>query len=416
MPSNTPHSFKPVSLPALRGSFGDWTYYSVVMTLKELAARVSFAEAIHPNKALSELIQRSLKQGRAKQIAEYLRDEDERFFNSLVVAVYDGAPQWVPLEVAPPKGDEPVLGGAAHCLGVLKLSGEEKLFAVDGQHRLAGMKHLVETARASAKLPALNDLVSVLFIAHRTDQVARTRRLFTTLNKTAIPVSKMERIALDENDSMAIIARQLVEDDQAFKAPRIAMHHTNNLGHDEAVALTTIGNLYDVLRLLFIAETGQKKRELEYERPDDETLASLFDVARGHFRLLARIEPGLAEYFRTSDPETVCKQYRHEDGGSIYFRPLGLTLMTEAAMKLKASSPRDWKKWLALLPRELSERPFAGTIWSHRGTIEPKHYTLCRNLLLYMCGSSPEDREELQERYREVMGERVQLPRRLTLE
>lgn len=49
----------------------------------------------------------------------------------------------------------------------------------------------------------------MLFAANLTRQEQereRTHRLFTTLNKSAKPVAKADIIALDEDDTMAIIA------------------------------------------------------------------------------------------------------------------------------------------------------------------------------------------------------------------
>lgn len=420
MPSN--ETTLSLALPALRGTFGDWTYYSVVIPLAELAKRVAFASEIHTNKGLSELIQRELKGGahggRALDIANYLLRTPERFFNSLVVAVYGGAPQWVPLNINQQVNGSPSLGEAAHSLGVLQMSGTEKLFAVDGQHRLAGMKRLIEMNKKSATTnqpSAISDLVSVLFIAHHADHMERTRRLFTTLNKTAVPVSKKERIALDENDVMAIVVRRLVEKHSSFKSPRIAMHHTNNLGRDDGIALTTIGNLYDVLRLLFLAETGAKKKELEFNRPTDEKLNEFYDVAASYFDDLATVEPALAEYFDASNPAKVCQKYRHDTGGSIYFRPIGLTLITEVTMLLKKKTP-NWLELLKRLPRNLQEAPFAGTIWSQRGTIEPKHRVLCRNLLLYMCDQTPISATALQKKLSELLGKDTDLPEKISLD
>lgn len=256
--------------------------------------------------------------------------------------------------------------------------------------------------------------MSVLFIAHRTDRLERTRRLFTTLNKTAVPVSKMERIALDENDVMAIVVRRLVEEHPSFKSPRIAMHHTNNLGRDDSIALTTIGNLYDVLKILFLAQTGAKKKELEFNRPADAKLDEFYNVAATYFDALAIAEPALSEYFKTSNPVSVCQKYRHDSGGSIYFRPIGLALMTEVAMLLKQKTS-SWLELLKHLPRSLDKVPFAGTIWSHRGTIEPKHRVLCRDLLLYMCGqeSSKAATVTLQQKLSGVIGKETNLPKQI---
>lgn len=73
-------------LPALRGIMGDWIYYSCLMSIDDIGSRVSFADDIHKNDKLSEMIQRQLKRGRSDQIASYLRNQEERFFNSLVIA------------------------------------------------------------------------------------------------------------------------------------------------------------------------------------------------------------------------------------------------------------------------------------------------------------------------------------------
>lgn len=417
MPSSqAPKVDQSLALPALRGTFGDWTYYSAVIPLPELARRVSFANEIHDNKELSTWIQRSLKGGRADDIADYLRKEPERFFNSLVIALYGGTPEWVPLAVRSGREGSPKLGSSAESLGVLQLSGAEKLFAVDGQHRLAGMKRLMEAPpkeAAGAAPTAVLDLVSVLFVAHRIDRKERTRRLFTTLNKTAIPVSKMERIALDENDVMAIVVRRMVEEHPWFRSPRIAMHHTNNLGRDDGVALTTIGNLYDVLRVLFLQLSGAKKKDLEYNRPPDSELNKYYEAATKYFKKLSDVEPALQKYFEANEPETVCQHHRTVDGGSVYFRPMGLALMTDVAMRLQAEKPGNWWEWLVLLPRRLDQVPFAGTIWSHRNTMDPKHRVLCRDLLLYMCDASALAPADLKARLTAATGTPAQLPRKV---
>ena len=84
-------------LPALRGIMGNRAYYSCLMSLQELAARVVYAADIHFNKSLSDMIQRVLEDKRSRDIAAYLKDTPDRFFSSLVVAAYDGEPNWHPL-------------------------------------------------------------------------------------------------------------------------------------------------------------------------------------------------------------------------------------------------------------------------------------------------------------------------------
>ncbi len=212
------------ALPALRGVMGDWVFYSCLMNIYEISERVQYAEDVHSNKHLSDMIQRQLKKGRSEQIAEYLSTQKERFFNSLVVATYGGEPSWYALSNVRNKSNNIDLEGLSEetigSIGFLTLRGDEKLFALDGQHRLAGIKKAVKEGIEQDPY----DDVSVIFVAHKKTAkgLERTRRLFTTLNKTARPVSKGDIVALDEDDAMAICTRWLIEKTKLFAGERIA--------------------------------------------------------------------------------------------------------------------------------------------------------------------------------------------------
>ena len=186
----------PLILPALRGVMGDWVYYVCLMDFDQLSDRVNFAKEIHQHEGLSTMIQRRLEGKRAFEIMTYLRSQRERFFNSLVVATYGREPNWHALSDV--SGDDEVqrIDELTHDTleknGFLSFSGEEKIFVLDGQHRLAGIKKL----NVGRECDAENDTVSVVFMGHKaTDEdLRRTRRLFTTLNKTAVQVSKADII------------------------------------------------------------------------------------------------------------------------------------------------------------------------------------------------------------------------------
>ena len=128
--------------PALRAVMGDWVYYVATMRLADVAARINFAHEIHPSEKLNELIQRRLNTGRAKKIADYLLRDDQRFFNALVVGVYGGDPCWYDFgEITPMQSSDIEIPEDIHnSLGFLSLAGREIMFALDGQHRLAGIK------------------------------------------------------------------------------------------------------------------------------------------------------------------------------------------------------------------------------------------------------------------------------------
>jgi DNA sulfur modification protein DndB len=204
-----------LTLPALRAHMGDWVYYVTFLQMEEIANRIELAEEIHPSSTLKEMIQRQIT-NRAVPIAEYLLNQPQHFFNALIVGVYGGSPNWYELAIGTnPQFDADSLPGYLEgALGILRLDGMETLFALDGQHRVEGIKQALKKNE-----DLKTDEVSVIFVAHRTDSegMERTRRLFTTLNRYAKPVKKSEIIALDEDDTIAIITRELVEKYPLFR-------------------------------------------------------------------------------------------------------------------------------------------------------------------------------------------------------
>lgn len=414
----------PLTLPALRGAFGDWTYYSCIMDLSEVASRVNFAEEIHPNKALSELIQRSLEGPRAKHIAGYLESTPERFFNSLVLATYGGSPDWLELgNFKSPKKPELVaeIGErAADALGFLVLSGKERIFAIDGQHRLAGIK---EALKEDTELGG--EQVSVILVGHKdtADGMRRTRRLFTTLNKTAIPVAKRDIIALDEDDVMAITCRRLVETNDGFKSPKIAVISSQSIPTGNRECLTTIANLYDILKVIFSSEGGRRTdRHLRFNRPPDKRLDEYYELAVAYFSALGRAFKPVGDLMSAAQPAKVTSRYRTDEGGHLLFRPIGLEIVTKAAIALgqeKKIPLPDAVKLLKKLPVDLTDVPYSGVIWDQdRNRIIGTGKTLARDLVLYMVGIDDDDDGQLLGRYRLALtgdpeDESVDLPDRI---
>lgn len=412
-----------IVLPALRGIMGDWVYYSCLMDLGELSSRVHYAEEIHKNEALSNMIQRHLKRGRSAQIADYLKRQPERFFNSLVVATYGGQPNWHALSNVRSKAEADELKNLSEetiaSVGFLTLRGDENLFALDGQHRLAGIKKAVKDGLESDPY----DEVSVIFVAHRDTPKGRerTRRLFTTLNKTARPVSKGDIIALDEDDVMAICVRRLIEETELFAGKRIAFVASNNMPVANTTSLTTIGNLYDTLTILFAnakSNLQARKPDLQRVRPSDDNLNAYFEYARELFVLLGKHFKELDQFFSAENPEPVVKKFRGSHGGNALFRPIGLEIFTRIIARLtKDMSLAQAVETAARLPRSLDEKPFEGLMWdSNKKVILNGHKVTLREVLLYMLGKNAKNYSEatLLERYmRETGGDQTSLPEKV---
>jgi DNA sulfur modification protein DndB len=408
---------QPLIVPALRGAFGDWIYYSCVMELGEIASRVNYAQEIHPDEALSQLIQRSLEGMRAKHIASYLTSNEERFFNSLVLATYGGKPDW--LELGNFRSNKPDLvdaisGSAADSLGFLSLTGKERIFAIDGQHRLAGIKQAITESDELG-----TEQIPVLLVGHKKTQAGlqRTRRLFTTLNKTAVPVAKKDIIALDEDDVMAITCRRLVETNASFRSPKIAVIASPAIPAGNKVCLTTISNLYDILKLIF-SDGGRSDRHLRFNRPSDERLDQYYELATSYFDALAATFPPVRSLLTSAAPSRVTPRYRTDAGGHILFRPIGLEIVTRTAIALAKAKEIPLAEAVTLLadiPVELSEAPYAGIIWDvGRERIISKGKPLARDLLFHMAGLSA-DTDKLLKQYRQAISgdsedEEIELP------
>jgi DNA sulfur modification protein DndB len=388
--------FPPLILPGLRGNFGSWIYYACLIPIEEVARRVEYATAIHTsNKPLSDLIQRSLEGPRATKIAGYLQNNDDRFFSSLVLAVYGGAPEW--LEVgnlkATTRADlvKSISEQARDSIGFLSLSGREEILAVDGQHRVAGIKKAI-----AEKIDLEGEMVPVILIGHAATSAGlrRTRRLFTTLNKLAVPVSKKDIIALDEDDVMAITARRLVEEHPKFKGDHIAITTSQQIPASNEVSLTTIGNLYDILKLVFMHIAKRRDDQLRFNRPTDAKLELYFQAAVEYFVALEAIAPPLKEYFDAAVAR-VAKRQRSSSGGHLLFRPIGLEIATRASIslaKVNNLSLDNAIAKLAKLPMQLNASPFRDVIWDPaRKTIITKGKSIAVRLVVHMLDSGKTD-------------------------
>ena len=402
---------------------GSWVYYSCLMQFDDLSSRVRFADEVHTHQDLSEMIQRSLDNDRVEEIAEYLKEQPQRFFNSLVVAVYGGEPSWHELFNVRNKESDPLLEKlrpeVVESLGFLTLRGDEHLFALDGQHRLAGIKEIVGQGYEAAS----NEVVSVIFVAHEQSPTGleRTRRLFTTLNKAGRQVTKGDIIALDEDDVMAICVRRFIEQTDLFPGDRIAFVQSNNVPATNVECLTTIGNLYDVLAILFTEANfplRADKHILATKRPKSDTLDQYFDYAEEFFLNLRKHFNEMDEFFSAQETTDVVRKYRGRHGGSALYRPIGLEIFAQIITRSTKDLTMDEAVELsAKLPRELNQPPYDGLMWNKSNeTIIGRNKVLLREILCFLIGTNghryPEDK--LLERYRrETADGKIELPPRL---
>ncbi|MCY3705276.1 MAG: DGQHR domain-containing protein [Gammaproteobacteria bacterium] len=376
-------------LPALRAKMGDWTYYIASMTLRELAQRVTTVGDFHWAKNLDEELQRSLSP-RARDIADYLISQPQRLFGTLVVGVYGGEPEWLEVEISSharpwDEGDERLNG----IIGLLRLSGSEQLFALDGQHRLVG------TVQALKDDPSLGtEEVAVIFVGHSKDQAGleRTRRLFSTLNRYAKPVSKRDIIALDEDDAVAIVTRRLVDRHPLF-AGRVALGKTKAVRVADGVNFTSIVALYDCVEMVLKLNSTWNPRHKKV-RPKDEILNPLTQHCMDYWNIVLNEHQDLQSYIVASTDSNPAQLFRGRHGGHLLFRPIGLLAYTWAATSLCAKEKADTRaaiQRLAGVPMDLAQAPWPGLLWdkeNQRMITSPEAQRVARRLIYHSVGGA----------------------------
>ncbi|HYE28312.1 MAG TPA: DNA sulfur modification protein DndB [Allosphingosinicella sp.] len=413
---------EPLYLPALQGSFGDWTYYVALMELNALVERVGYARQLQRNERLSQLIQRRLDEDRrAQEISQYLLATQDRFFNSLVVGVLGGAPEWHPFSLSPRRQDHDlgaVIERDQDLVGYFELSGQEALFALDGQHRLAGIK------RALDQRPELgSEKLSVLFVPHQDtpEGLIRTRGLFISINKKAVPVNRRDIIVLDEVDLAAIITRQLLDEHPWFSGSQIDFERFTNSLSATSPHWTTIGNFYDLNATIInsIVE-GRDQEELqlaERNRLPEDRIAFYRQGVVDFYDRLAALDPALRAVFEGADVPNIVREARSPPEPHLLFRPIGLKIVGRVAAELRGRrrTLNQTFRELRRMPVRLDRMPFSATIWDpDRGRMVTRGESLATRLVLYMLGLLPGD-DRLRQSYADWLDQplaRTRLPRR----
>lgn len=309
--------------PSLRGEIGNWIYYSTVMNADQIKARVMSAKAIREAKALDDYLQRDLKP-RVRQIAAYLRKRDDRFFGSLILGVFGGLPDWVELDFSGVQQRIPSedLERIEETLGFLVFYGAEQIFAIDGQHRVEGVKRAsdADSDRFS------NDQYPALLVAHRDDPAGkiRTRRLFCDINKNAVAVSEGDKVVIDEDDLAAIVTRRIYSEYPPFKkGAEIAVTEKKEKlfkEGDDREKFTSLLAIFTVCKRL--ARLYRKPRAMPDNAP--ENVAAFRQIVTEFFDFAIEHERSLKRYFisHKTTPEAERKNNR-----SLFFRPIGLEVL-----------------------------------------------------------------------------------------
>ena len=428
-------------LPAIKGRIGKWIFYTTIMTFREIVDHVELSTDIYQNKGLSDMMQRSVKSERADAIANYLMEEEERFFPSMIVAVYGGSPRWVEMAIDDESGRDPKLDfsklseSKQETLGFLILTGEESLFPLDGQHRLEGIRRALERV-SSDKSDHPDDEMAVTFVAHEKSKEGRirSRRLFTTLNKRAVPVGPQEVIALDEDEVTAIATRHLVEKFKPLSRKKTVLFESHaNIPKNNTHSFTSVFTVYDTLCDLFPVLSGIGLNNLKNRRMSRNQIGIYCDCAEAYYTCLMKTFPEVGECLNSSKPRKIIELNRHENGGHMLFRPVGqkiISKLVSAVIKHRFPRGRDSSRNVLFfdydmtimaiseamntfsdIPTELSEKPYRDIIFgSISKRIKVSSALIVRDIILDHFGFIDENKcKNLDEKIRKATEEKFGL-------
>lgn len=336
--------------PSLRAVMGDWVYYPILMSAREIEYRIMRSKDIRENKNLDDYLQREITPN-VKRIQEYIKNQESRFFNSIIVGVFDDTPQWYPLNLnSVDILDEERREYLEDSMGILELTGSEKLFAIDGQHRVEAIKrHLLEDEN-------FNDQFSIILVQH-VDSIAgkkRTRRLFSDINKKAQKVSAGELAIIDEEDIENIVARQIYSSFDKIPETSILLSKTTAVNDPE----------YFTSLLTLVAVSKAFKKNLKVNSEDE-----LYNIVTSFFDFMLDLYPQINLSFSDKKLTNELRDNRK----MIFMRHIGLEILAEIyCLYLKNKQLDVLQEKLPSLDLRFTSELFADNIYKG-GEITAKH-------------------------------------------
>lgn len=328
-------------IPAIKGKIGNTIYYCTTMSFRQISSMVKKVdEELHTANSLKEQIQRSLTNNYIK-IKNYILNREDRFFDSLVLAVYDGDPLWTEVRFEIENRQYPNIG-------LLEFSGHEKIFPVDGQHRVEGIRAALEQ---NEKLK--NETISVMLIGHQntTEGREKSRRIFSTLNRYVKPVRLGDIIALDEDDIVAIVTRDLLETYPLFMGERIKASNNKSIPQTDKKAFTSLITLYEChlsLYKSFISKKDQHHygksqiKDMLKSRPSDDIIAEFNQYLVDFWDCMNSTFEEIEVYINNNSDNPAAELRSTENGGNLFFRPIGLFPFVEAIARILLATNKSF--------------------------------------------------------------------------
>ena len=337
-------------VPAMFGNYQHWPYYQIVLKIEDIVQNLGTDEkpnyrikttdevnVIYSQVGINNLLQRILDKRRLEPIRKFINEQPEAYVNNLTVAIYGGDPQWLPIDIQRSSFveelPEETFDDLSNTLGLVKFTGQETLFVLDGQHRLKALR----LAYAADKSIGQNQILLTLITHIDTDEgKKKTRRLFSIINRYAKPVSLGESILLDEDDLSAILVRKFIEEYPSFQnKDLIALNKTadiklpkDKLKFSTVIVLWTINELLIDPKAVYPPWTGGKANLVRI-RPDDSTIEKYKKVVFEFWDHFFKVFPNAKAFIINAEKNA------RPIGGPFSLRPVGQQIFSQFYQKMK---------------------------------------------------------------------------------
>lgn len=256
-----------MTIGCIRAQLGSTTYYIAKMHAGQLVDSVGLAKEMPEWSEMSadEKMQRDPDINRVvSEMVPYVISDPDKFFNSLIIDIYTGYEYMVFEPVTDVIQNLPIAyKNPMKDMGFLTLPGNERLIALDGQHRLLSLKIAIKGYMglpADTKLnqnwnlephPELaNEEISVIFVEHKDN--LKIRKIFNKVNKYAKQTSRSDNIITSDDDIFAVISRRLLDEREPLAAINgiDLVNWKSNTLSQRSKHLTTLSALYTMSETL----------------------------------------------------------------------------------------------------------------------------------------------------------------------
>lgn len=341
------------TIGCIRAKLGSTEYYIAKMTAGQLIDLVGFAMEMPEWDSMTadEKMQRTLDVNRVvAELVPYISEDPDKFFGCLIIDIYRGFDK---MEFESVEKVIPTLPAAykqpMRDMGFLTLPGNERLIALDGQHRLLSLKvaikGLVGLPASLTKIsPSWNSLkphpelaseeISVIFVEHTDNR--KIRKIFNKVNRYARQTSRSDNIITSDDDLFAVIARKLISPGEPL-APINSIeivNWKNNTLSTRSKHLTTLSALYTMAETLLKDDNYSSK-----QMPSPNEVNKAYEIVADFWRSSLSIIDAFKQYINLTKADRPVSGLRET---SLLLKPV--TQMAIAhTVRIGQSKGIEWK-------------------------------------------------------------------------